>query len=88
MLQIESNIICCAAAAVVTLLQYSLPKYYLKKYAVVLPDDLRYIQYTQTHISTEAYAILAVAAANRTDQSVECDNLNQLRLVQRSSSSS
>jgi hypothetical protein len=63
------------------------PKYYLEKYAVVLPDDFHYIEYTQTHISTEAYAILTVAAANRTDQSVECNNLNQLRLVQYSRSS-
>jgi hypothetical protein len=37
---------------------------------------IRYIQYTQTHISTEAYAILTVAAANRINRSVECDNLN------------
>jgi anthranilate phosphoribosyltransferase len=61
----------CAAAAVLTLLQYSLlssagplraacTKYYL---------NFHYTQYTQTHISTEAYAIHTVAAANRTDQS-------------------
>jgi hypothetical protein len=31
-------------------------------------------------VASAAYAILTVVAVNRTDQSVECDNQNQLRL--------
>jgi hypothetical protein len=53
--------------------------------AYIIP--IRCIQYTQTHISTEAYATLTVAAADRIDRSVEYGNLNQLRLVQYNSSS-